>query len=185
MKFLLLATAGSGIAIPDCGPKPLDSRTRSPQRGFYTRVRTSSTPLETPPPTSKKAFAVARQTGKRILLDIGGSWCSWCQVLDQLFESNPELQRLLDANFIAVKIYYGAENKNEKALSRYSKLLGIPHFFILENNRNFAAPAARRRTSGERELHAGQWQRISSTMGPACAEDLAGRNRGYPRTTVS
>ena len=82
----------------------------------------------------EKAVTEARRTGKRILLDVGGDWCLWCQTLQQVFEGNSELRRFLEAKFVTVKIYYGAENKNEKVLSRYSKLMGVPHFFILESD---------------------------------------------------
>jgi thiol:disulfide interchange protein len=82
----------------------------------------------------EEAVTEARRTGKRILLDVGGDWCLWCQTLQQVFEGDSELRRLLEAKFVTVKIYYGAENKNEKVLSRYSKLLGVPHFFILESD---------------------------------------------------
>jgi hypothetical protein len=33
-----------------------------------------------------------------------------------------------------VHVYYGTENKNEQVLSHYSKVLGIPHFFVLDAN---------------------------------------------------
>ena len=81
-----------------------------------------------------KAVAEARQTGKRIILDIGGDWCPYCRALDQVFQDHPDLLQLRNANFIVVNVYYGADKKNEQALSRYSKVLGIPHFFVLESD---------------------------------------------------
>jgi thiol:disulfide interchange protein len=81
-----------------------------------------------------RAVAEARRTGRRILLDIGGDWCPWCHQLDQLFQQYPDIRRLRDENFVTVKLYYGEEKKNEQVLSRYSKVLGIPHFFVLDKD---------------------------------------------------
>lgn len=80
-----------------------------------------------------RAILEAHKTGKRILLDVGGDWCPWCLALDQLLRERPDLARLRDDNFITVPVYYNADNKNVQALSRYSKVLGIPHCFVLEN----------------------------------------------------
>jgi thiol:disulfide interchange protein len=80
------------------------------------------------------AIAEAQKTGKRILLDIGGNWCPWCHTLDQFFQQHPDVLQLRDANFIVVNVYYGSDNKNDKALSRYPKVLGIPHFFVLDKD---------------------------------------------------
>jgi thiol:disulfide interchange protein len=80
------------------------------------------------------AIAEAQRTGKRILLDIGGDWCQYCHQMDDFFRLHPDLLQLRDSNFLTVAIYYGDDNKNKQALSRYSKLLGIPHFFVLEKD---------------------------------------------------
>ena len=80
------------------------------------------------------AITEAQKTGKRIILDVGGDWCSWCHVLDKFFERNPEVVDLRDRNFITVAVFYSSENKNEKVLSHYPKVAGIPHFFVLEKD---------------------------------------------------
>lgn len=80
------------------------------------------------------AVEQAQKTGKRIILDVGGDWCSYCQQMDELFQQHPDLLQLRDRNFITVAVYYGSGNQNEQVLSRYSKLLGIPHFFVLEKD---------------------------------------------------
>lgn len=79
-----------------------------------------------------RAIVEARKTGKHIILDIGGDWCPWCHALDQLFLEHPGLVQLRERNFIMVPVYYSSENKNEQVLSRYSKVLGIPHYFVLD-----------------------------------------------------
>jgi thioredoxin-related protein len=84
----------------------------------------------------EKAIGEAQRTGKRIILEVGGDWCSWCHALDRFFQEHPDVVQLRDENFITVYVYYNSENKNEQALSRYynSKVLGIPHFFVLDKD---------------------------------------------------
>jgi thiol:disulfide interchange protein len=81
-----------------------------------------------------EAIAEARKTGKRIILDVGGDWCPWCRTLDSFFQEHSDLRKLRDRNFITVPVYYDSENKNKQALSLYSKVLGIPHFFVLDSD---------------------------------------------------
>ena len=76
----------------------------------------------------------AKQASKRVLLDVGGEWCIWCHRLDTLFTTNPDLAEYLHKNFVVVKVNYSKENKNEKVLSRYPKVAGYPHLFVLDNN---------------------------------------------------
>lgn len=81
----------------------------------------------------EEATAEARTTGKRILIDIGGDWCPWCRALDEVFRQYPDLLRLRERNFITVPVYYSSENRNQQVLSHYSKVLGIPHVFVLDS----------------------------------------------------
>jgi thiol:disulfide interchange protein len=76
----------------------------------------------------------ARRTGKRILLDVGGDWCIWCRRLDSLFAANKDLEGTLRKGFVVVKVNYSRENKNEAVLSRFPKIPGYPHLFVLDSN---------------------------------------------------
>ena len=84
-----------------------------------------------------EAVKEAQQTGKRVLLDVGGEWCSWCHKLDKFFEDNEDVRQFLDTHFIMVKINYSKENKNEAVLSKYPKIPGYPHYFVLESDGTF------------------------------------------------
>ena len=79
-----------------------------------------------------RAVAEAMKTGKRVLVEVGGDWCPYCHALDQFFQQHPDVLQLSETNFITVDVYYGPDNKNQQPLSRYSKVLGIPHFFVLD-----------------------------------------------------
>ena len=80
------------------------------------------------------ATTEAQKTRKRIILDVGGDWCSYCYQMREFFQQHPDLLQLRDRNFITVAVYFGSKNKNEQVLSHYSSLLGIPHFFVLEKD---------------------------------------------------
>ena len=80
------------------------------------------------------ATVEAERTGKRILLDVGGDWCVWCRRLDSLFVSNKDLSEGLHKGFLVVKVNWSKENKNEAVLSRYPKIPGYPHLFVLDRN---------------------------------------------------
>jgi thiol:disulfide interchange protein len=82
----------------------------------------------------KDAVVEAQRTGKRILLEVGGDWCKWCHIMDDYFDKNPKLTASRDSNFITVKINFSPQNENEKALSKYPKIPGYPHLFVLESN---------------------------------------------------
>ncbi len=81
-----------------------------------------------------ETIKLAKESGKRILLDVGGEWCVWCHRLDDFIESNKDLKELIDKNFLWLKINYSKENKNEKVLSKYPEVAGYPHFFVLDKD---------------------------------------------------
>ncbi len=50
------------------------------------------------------AFSTAQRENKPILLDIGAVWCHWCHVMDRESYDDPEVARIVNENFIAVKV---------------------------------------------------------------------------------
>ncbi len=50
------------------------------------------------------AFAKAKAEDKPILLDIGAVWCHWCHVMDRESYENAETARIINDQFIAVKV---------------------------------------------------------------------------------
>jgi len=82
----------------------------------------------------QEAVKEATKTNKRIILDVGGDWCSWCFKLDHLYEENPDLNDYLLTHYIVVKINYSKESKNDKFLAQYPKIPGYPHLFVLESD---------------------------------------------------
>lgn len=80
------------------------------------------------------AIAQAKGEGKRVLVDVGGEWCSWCHIMDRFIAANADIKALRDANYVWVKVNYSKENRNEALLSRWPKVAGYPHLFILDGD---------------------------------------------------
>ena len=78
------------------------------------------------------AIKEAQRAHQRILLEVGGEWCSWCHTLDSFFDAHPELIQLRDRNFVTVKINFSEENENKEVLSRYGPIESYPHILVLD-----------------------------------------------------
>ena len=80
------------------------------------------------------ALDIARATGRRVLVDVGGEWCTWCHILDRFFIANPDRKRLRDNGYVLLKINWSPENTNAAFLRRWPKIGGYPHFFVLDSD---------------------------------------------------
>ena len=81
-------------------------------------------------PLNASAFALARQTGKPVFVEIGASWCPFCEAMDKDSYSNPQVARFLNEHFIPVRVDYDAQpelaHKLELAQSRAKLPSGFP-----------------------------------------------------------
>jgi thiol:disulfide interchange protein len=126
MRVFLSAVALLLMCVPSLGNAGYGS-----DGGAYTPV-TAFDPARDAAMDIDQAMAYAAKTGKNVLLDVGGEWCIWCRRMDTLYTKHADLARLRDSNFVTVKVNYSKENKNEKVLSRYPKIPGYPHLFVLD-----------------------------------------------------
>jgi thiol:disulfide interchange protein len=85
----------------------------------------------------REAVALAGKSGRRVLMDVGGEWCVWCRRLDTLWATNAGLRAYRDSNYVTLKVNWSPENKNVALLSKYPKIHGYPHFFVLEKDGAF------------------------------------------------
>ena len=80
------------------------------------------------------AFARARRSHKRVLIDLGGNWCGDCLVLANLMEL-PELKSFMQAHFEIVSVDVGRFDKNLQVPARFGitrRLEGVPSILIVE-----------------------------------------------------
>ena len=79
------------------------------------------------------AINEATKTQKRILLEVGGDWCLYCNIMDETFDSHPQLRKIRDTNYVTLKVNYSKENPNAGFLSKYPRIADYPHFFVLDS----------------------------------------------------
>ncbi len=53
---------------------------------------------------SEEAFKKAKEEDKPILLSIGAVWCHWCHVMAKESFEDPEIARIINENFVAIKV---------------------------------------------------------------------------------
>ncbi|MGA7857971.1 MAG: thioredoxin family protein [Terracidiphilus sp.] len=87
-------------------------------------------------PTKDLAMAEvqARQSHKRILLDVGGDWCIWCKQLDKFYADHQDVRALRDVNFVPMKVNMSSENENREFLSQFPRIPGYPFIFVLDEH---------------------------------------------------
>ncbi len=80
----------------------------------------------------KMTIARASTEKKRVLLQVGGDWCGWCKLLTAFVEKNESVRSSLEQNYLLMKVTYTQKQPNEAFLSRYPKIKGYPHLFVLD-----------------------------------------------------
>lgn len=142
--------AGCGKAPPPPPPKPLDTSVQKPPSADPTQpvasgntptaadiaaaaaLSASFDPARDPVADLETAKVEAKRGGKRILLDVGGEWCSWCHILDDFVVGDAEIRSFRDANYVWVKVNYSEENENAAFLAQFPEIKGYPHLFVLD-----------------------------------------------------
>jgi hypothetical protein len=88
------------------------------------------------------AFAKAKSEDKPILLDIGAVWCHWCHVIDRESYESPEIAKLINEHFVAVKVDRDerpdVDSRYQSAISAISGQGGWPLTgFLMPDGRPF------------------------------------------------
>lgn len=91
-------------------------------------------PARDPAADLETAKVEAQRGGKRIILDVGGEWCSWCHLMDAFMEGDSDIRRFRDANYVWMKVNYSEDNENAAFLARFPAVNAYPHLFVLDGN---------------------------------------------------
>src|ERR1700741_738975 len=59
------------------------------------------------------AVAKAKKENKHVLIQGGGNWCIWCKRFNAFTTTDPQLDSMINRNFVVYHLNYSAENKNE------------------------------------------------------------------------
>lgn len=79
-----------------------------------------------------RAFATAKKSGKRVLIDLGGNWCPDCIVLANFLEL-PEMRRFMNAHYEVAMVDVGRFDRNLQVPARFgfkTRLKGVPTLLI-------------------------------------------------------
>lgn len=84
----------------------------------------------------KEAVSKAKLQGKQVLIQYGGNWCSWCIKFDAFCKADTAIMRVINSNYVPVKLNYSPENKNESANAYLGNPMrfGFPVFIIVDGN---------------------------------------------------
>jgi thioredoxin-related protein len=80
------------------------------------------------------ALQNAKKTQRRVLIEVGGDWCTWCHILEKFITNTPAVYEQLHNNFVVLKVNYSDANENETFLNGLPNITAYPHLFITEND---------------------------------------------------
>lgn len=86
--------------------------------------------------TISEGIIKAKAENKYLFLQVGGNWCSWCRKFHKLCAGEPEINALMEKNFVRILVNYSKENKNFATLKKleYPQRFGFPVFVILDSS---------------------------------------------------
>ncbi|MBR0559134.1 thioredoxin family protein [Neokomagataea anthophila] len=131
MRKILIAAAAIGTILT--APFAAAETKAAPQVS-----ETSAAPIAAPYPDSslasvqvKEAFATAKKTGRKVLLDFGANWCPDCRMLAGVF-ALPDAQGWLESQFVIVPVNVDRFTHNMDIALKYGvKVKAIPTVIVL------------------------------------------------------
>lgn len=82
----------------------------------------------------RAALKLAKETNRRVLIEVGGDWCTWCHILDRFINDHPELRSRFHETFVVLKVNVSDENDNAEFMASLSPNIGYPHMYITDEN---------------------------------------------------
>jgi thioredoxin-related protein len=82
----------------------------------------------------KDGIALAKNANKHVLIQYGGNWCGWCIMFDGFCKADTSIMKIINDNYIPVKLNYSPENKNDAANEYLGNpaRFGFPVFIIVD-----------------------------------------------------
>ena len=85
-----------------------------------------------------EAVLKAGESGKHVLVQVGGNWCPWCIRFHDFIGATHSVDSIIKADYVFVLLNYSKESKNLKALERlgYPQRFGFPVLVVLDSKGN-------------------------------------------------
>lgn len=118
--ILLVACAGGPSVVPDAPPIEWES-------------------------WSRPTFEAARASGRHLLVSVQASWCHWCHVMNDQTFGDPEVRRLVDEGYVAIKVDSDARPDLAERFQDYAwpaTVLLSPDAEVVVAMRGYRAPGA-------------------------------------------
>jgi len=131
MRLTSMTTATCFVMLIGVVPA---AQPRNGQTPVVGAAAASFDPKADPAKALARAVDDATRTHRRIILDVGGEWCSWCHTLDRFYAAHENLIALRDKSYVWLKINFSPDNTNTAFLSKYPAISGYPHLFVLEHD---------------------------------------------------
>ncbi len=103
------------------------------ERPMYSQIYDAS---RNPNADGRAALKLAAQTNRKVLIEVGGNWCSWCYALNQFIKKHPELESRLHQTFVVLKVSISDENDNAEFLAAFPPANGYPHMYVTDSSGN-------------------------------------------------
>jgi len=87
-------------------------------------------PARDPFADGRAALQLAQGTQRKVLVEVGGDWCSWCHLLDRFLDEHPALQARMHQTFVLLKVNVDEADGNSEFLAVFPRPLGYPHMYI-------------------------------------------------------
>jgi len=82
-----------------------------------------------------RELAKASAAGKPVILDYFATWCTDCRRMEKATFSNPEVQKIIKDNFVALQVdVTDPTNESTEAIKKRFKIFGPPAMLIFDKN---------------------------------------------------
>ncbi len=93
-------------------------------------------PARDPFTDGKRALQYAKQSKRRVLIELGGDWCTYCRKLDRFIAATDAVKDVLYRKFVVLKINVSEENDNKEFRDGLPRTFGFPHIFVADSDGN-------------------------------------------------